>query len=67
MGVTVIPVPHGCVAGGSVVFEAVDDHFDGCGGIGHKDEVKLFWIGIKEAQGSIADLIDAVTSDCRWC
>lgn len=67
MCVSVIPVPHGGVAGGSVVFEAVDDHLDGCGGIGHKYEVKLIWIGIEEAQRAIADLIDAVTSDCGWC
>lgn len=67
MRVAVVPVPHGCIAGGSMVFEAVDDHLDGCGGIGHKHEVKLVWIGVEEAQGAIADLVDAVTSDCGRC
>lgn len=62
-----IPVPHGSVASGSVVFEAVDDHLDGGGGIGHEYEVELFRVCVKEAQRAIADFVDAVTRDCGWC
>jgi hypothetical protein len=61
MRVSVIAVPYGRVAGGGVIANAFDRHFNRSSCIGDEDHIKLIWVGIEEAQGALANRIDAVT------
>jgi hypothetical protein len=42
----------------SQVFEAFRDQLDGCGCVGYKDQVEMFWIGTKETQRSLPCIVD---------
>lgn len=61
MRVSVIAVPYGCIAGGSVVANAFDRHLDRSSRVGDEHHIKLIRVGIKEAEGAFANRVDAVT------
>jgi hypothetical protein len=61
--VTVIPVPDGCVTRGGMVFEAVDDQFDGSGGVGGEDEVEVGGIGVEETKSALSNSVDPVSGN----
>lgn len=64
MRVSVIAVPHWCVARSSVVANAFDDHLDSRGGIRDEDKIELIRIGIKESKRPFPDLIHAMSGEC---
>jgi hypothetical protein len=64
VGVPVVSVPYGCVAGGGVITDTLDDHLDRGSGVGNEDQVKLVRVGIEESKCAFSDGIDAVTCQC---
>jgi hypothetical protein len=56
-----VAVPDGCVARGSVVFEAIDDQFDRSSGVCSENEVEVGRIGIEESKSTFTDGINPVS------
>lgn len=61
MRVSVVAVPHWCIAGSSVVANAFHDHLDSRGGIGDENKIELIRIGTKESKRPFPYLIHAMS------
>jgi len=61
VGIPVVAIPYGGVAGGGVITYTLNDHLDRGGGVGDKDQIELIRVGVEESKCTLPDSINTVT------